>query len=292
MNILFQIDGGLGKSIMATAMVKVIKKRYKNANLIVITAYPDVFLNNPSVSKVYNTNNINGFYLKYVKDQKCKIFVEDPYRNEDFILDKPIKLLKTWCELYGLRYNNEQPELHLTQPELDYFKPYYTTDKPILAIQTNGGPTGIGYQYAWTRDIPEPTILELINHYKNDYTIIHIKREDQKIYPDTMQALDGYRSIAILLLLSSKRLLMDSFAQHMAAALNKKSTVCWVSTKPEIFGYKLHDNIKANPFTKEPSLHEAAYQPFALSQDIHSIPYNDLKEVFNTNKIIESLNNQ
>ena len=85
---------------------------------------------------------------------------------------------------------------------------------------------------------------------------------------------------------------MDSFAQHMAAALNKKSTVCWVSTKPEIFGYKLHDNIKANPFTKEPSLHEAAYQPFSLSQDIHSIPYNDLKEIFNTNKIIESINNQ
>tara|TARA_R110000796_G_scaffold75286_1_gene168950 strand:- start:201 stop:1079 length:879 start_codon:yes stop_codon:yes gene_type:complete len=292
MNILFQIDGGLGKSIMATAMVKVIKKRYKNSNLIVITAYPDVFLNNPNVSKVYNTNNINGFYLKYIKDQKCKIFVEDPYRNEDFILDKPIKLFKTWCEIYNLRYNNEQPEIYLTQPELDYFKPYYITDKPILAMQTNGGPIDIGYQYAWTRDIPEPTVLEIINHYKNDYTIIHIKRKDQKVYPDVMQALDGYRSIAILLQLSNKRLLMDSFSQHLAAALDKKSTVCWISTKPEIFGYKMHGNIKANPFTKEPSLHEAAYQPFSLSQDIHSIPYNDLKEIFNTNKIIESINQQ
>ena len=49
MNIIFQIEGGLGKSIMATAMVKVIKKRYKNANIIVVTAYPDVFLNNPDV---------------------------------------------------------------------------------------------------------------------------------------------------------------------------------------------------------------------------------------------------
>ena len=53
MNIIFQIDGGLGKNIMATAMVKVIKKRYKNANLIVITGYPDVFLNNPNVSETY-----------------------------------------------------------------------------------------------------------------------------------------------------------------------------------------------------------------------------------------------
>ena len=107
-----------------------------------------------------------------------------------------------------------------------------------------------------------------------------------------MQALDGYRSIAILLQLSNKRLLMDSFSQHLAAALDKKSTVCWISTKSEIFGYKIHDNINANPFTKEPPLHEAAYQPFALSQDIHSIPYNDLREIFDTNKIIESINKQ
>lgn len=292
MNIIFQIDGGLGKSIMATAMVKVIKKRYKNSNLIIVTAYPDVFLNNPYINEVYNTNNINGFYLKYIKDKNAKVFVGEPYRHSDFILDKPKKLFKIWCEMFGLHYNNEHPEIYLTQPEIEYFSPYYQTDKPILVIQPNGGPANLGYQYAWTRDIPEPTVLELIDHYKNNYTIIHIKRQDQKIYPDVMQALDGYRSIAVLLKLSSKRLLIDSFTQHLAASLNLKSTVCWVSTKPEIFGYKMHDNIKANPFTKEPSLHEAAYQPFALSQDIHSIPYNDLREVFDTNKIIESINKQ
>ncbi len=292
MNIIFQIDGGLGKSIMATAMVKVIKKRYKNANLIVVTAYPDVFLNNPYINEIYNPNDVNGFYLKFIKNQDCKIFVEDPYRRSEFILEKPKNLLKTWCELFGLRYNNEQPQVYLTQPEIDYFSPYYKTDKPILAIQPNGGPAGLGYQYAWTRDIPEINILEIIEHYKNDYTIIHIKREDQKIYPDTMQALDGFRSIAILLQLSNKRLLIDSFAQHMAASLNLKSTVCWIGTKPEVFGYRLHDNIKANSFTKEPNLTSAAYNPFGLSENIHNIPYVDLKEIFNTNKIIKSINNQ
>ena len=64
MNIIFQIDGGLGKSIMATAMVKVIKKRYKNSNLIVVTSYPDVFLNNPNIFEVHRTDQINGLYLK------------------------------------------------------------------------------------------------------------------------------------------------------------------------------------------------------------------------------------
>ena len=107
MNVIFQIEGGLGKSIMATAMVKVIKKRYKNANIIVITAYPDVFLNNPDVFEVHNINQINGLYLKLIKDQKCKIFTEDPYRNSDFITEQPIHLFKTWCKIYGLNYNNE-----------------------------------------------------------------------------------------------------------------------------------------------------------------------------------------
>ena len=144
MNIIFQIDGGLGKSIMATAMVQVIKKRYKNSNLIVVTAYPDVFLNNPQVSKIYRPEQMNGAYLKYIKDQDCKLFIEDPYRHTSFLTEKE-HLFKTWCKIYGLHYNNEQPKIYLTQPELDYFSPFYKLDKPILAIQTNGGPQGQGF---------------------------------------------------------------------------------------------------------------------------------------------------
>ncbi len=85
---------------------------------------------------------------------------------------------------------------------------------------------------------------------------------------------------------------MDSFAQHLATSIGVKSTVCWVTTKPKVFGYDLHDNILANPFTKEPQIQNSVYQPFSLAQDISSIPYNDLREVFDTNKIIESINKQ
>ena len=291
MNIIFQIDGGLGKSIMATAMTKVIRKRYKNAHIIVVTAYPDVFLNNPHINECFRIEQIGGAYLKYVKDQDCKIFIEDPYRHTSFLTEKE-HLFRTWCKIYGLNYNNEQPELFLTQPETDYFKPFYNVEKPIFAIQPNGGPIGQGFQYSWTRDIPEPTVNEIIQHYKEDYTIVHIKREDQYKYPDTLHALDSFRSIAILLQLSSKRLLIDSFGQHLSASMGKKSTVCWVTTKPKIFGYKLHDNIQANSFTKEPQIQNSVYQPFNLAQDVSSIPYNDLREIFETNKIIESINKQ
>ena len=288
MNIIFQIEGGLGKSIMATALVKVIKKRYKNSNLIVVTAYPEVFSNNPNIFEVHHIDQINGLYLSRIKDQKCKIFVADPYRDGDFITEAPISLFKTWCKIYGLNYNNEQPQIYLTQPEIDYYSPFYKTDKPILAIQPNGGPEIQNFQYSWTRDIPSITVNQVIEHYKESHTIIHIKRPNQLVYDGTLQAHDGFRSIAILLKLADKRILIDSFAQHMAAALDLKSTVCWVSTKPEIFGYNNNNNIKSEPFTKEPDLTSAVYNPFQLAQDVSSLPYNDLSEVFDINKIISS----
>lgn len=290
MNIFFQIDGGLGKSIMATAIVKIIKKKYKKSKLFVVTAYPDVFLNNPHVQQTFRTDEINGVYLKYIKDKKAKVFVEDPYRNSSFILEEE-HLFQTWSKIYGLEYNGESPELYLTKPEIDYFTPFYKVDKPILAIQPNGGPQGQGFNYSWTRDIPEPIVLDVINHFKEKYSIVHIKRKDQKEYPDTLHALDGFRSIAILLQLSQKRFLIDSFTQHLAAAMNKPSVVGWVTTNPGVFGYGLHTNILRNKFTKKPLLEQAAYAPFNLAQDISSIPYNDLNQVFDSNKIIQAIEN-
>ena len=291
MNIIFQVDGGLGKSIASTAVIAAIKNHYKKSKIIVVSPYPDVFLNNPNVYRTYLTSQINGLYLKYVKGKDCKIFACEPYTHNNFLTGEE-HLLRTWCKLCGVPYKGEQPEFYLTQAEIDDFTPYYQPEKPIFVIHPHGGPQGQGYQYSWTRDIPSSNMVDIINHYKNDYSIVHIKRENQRNYPDTLAALDGFRSIAILLQLSKKRLLMDSFAQHLAASIGVKSTVCWVTTKPEIFGYDLHDNILANPFTKEPQLQNSVYQPFNLAQDISSIPYNDLREVFDTNKIIESINKQ
>ena len=62
MNIIFSVDGGLGKSIMATAIVQAIKKKYKKSNLVVVTAYPDVFVNNPFVNRCLKGSEGNRIY--------------------------------------------------------------------------------------------------------------------------------------------------------------------------------------------------------------------------------------
>jgi hypothetical protein len=89
--------------------------------------------------------------------------------------------------------------------------------------------------------------------------------------------------------LSSKRLLIDSFAQHAAAALELPSTVCWIANKPEVFGYDLHDNIIANEFTTEPELRNAYLSKFNIAGELIEFPYNTEDEIFNVEAIIESL---
>jgi ADP-heptose:LPS heptosyltransferase len=288
MNIIFTIDGGLGKSIMSTAVLSAIKKQYPKAYIIVITGYPDVFIANPNVNKVLNHTQTNGIYKKHIMNKDCKVFIADPYNTSDYITESK-HLIEIWCEMFGITYNGEKPELFISKSEKQYFENFYKTEKPIMAIQTNGGGVGQPLQYSWTRDIPQTVVEEIISQFKDKYTILHIKREDQLSYPDTLQALDSFRSIAILLSLSEKRLLIDSSAMHIAQSLGLSSVVMWVGTNPHIFGYENNQNIVANPPTREINLEHNYYAKHLLFEDLGTIPYNDLNEMFDIDTIISAI---
>ena len=290
MTVVFHIEGGLGKHIVATALLKVIRKHHPEDTIHVVCSYPDVFKHNPAADHVHKNGEHGPFYATHIlgKESDCKIYYSDPYTHSDFILEQD-HIYSIWAKQWGLEYNQETPQIYLTQAEIDYYAPFYKTDKPILVIQPNGGPVGQAFNYSWTRDIPEPTVLKVIEEFKDSHTIVHIKREDQKKYPDTLHALDGFRSIAILLQLADKRLLIDSFAQHLAAAFNLPSTVCWVTTNPRVFGYTMHTNIQAKPGNLKVDFPNNLYQPFALSQDVSTCPYNKLEDVFDDQLIIKSL---
>jgi len=287
-NVIFLVDGGLGKSIMATAILKVIKKEYKKANIIVITGYPDVFIGNPNVNKVLHQQQAVGLYKSYIQNKDTKVFITDPYSTSDFITESN-HLLKIWCDLYGLKYNGELPEIFLSKGEKEYFAPFYKLDKPIMAIQPNGGAVGQPLKYSWTRDLPASVVNEVVSQFKNDYAILHIKRDDQLTYENTIGALDNWRSIAIMLTLSTKRLLIDSSSMHVATALNLPSVVGWIGTNPFVFGYDIHTNIFANDPTKEVNIESNSFTKHLLFEDISTLPYNDLSEIFDTQKIINAL---
>ena len=50
---IWHIQGGLGKNIAGTALIKDIKAKYPDRKLIMVTSWPEVFLNNPDVDRIF-----------------------------------------------------------------------------------------------------------------------------------------------------------------------------------------------------------------------------------------------
>jgi hypothetical protein len=190
--------------------------------------------------------------------------------------------------MYGIEYSGEKPEIYLTAREQKFFAAQYITDKPILLIQPNGGsPTDM--KYSWARDIPYDLMQDIVNEMCNDYHVVHVGREDQSKYQNTTPVNASFRQLCVLMSMSSKRLLIDSFGQHVAAAFNLPSTVCWIANKPEVFGYDIHDNIKANEFTVKPELRNSFLSEFNIQGDLLEFPYRSEAEIFDRDAILNSL---
>lgn len=291
MNIIFQINGGIGKCILATSIIEEIATQYPEDQLIVMSGYPEVFINNPHVDRAFAFGQSTYFYQDYIEGKDFKVWAHDPYLDTEF-LKQHEHLSVTWGRMYGLDIQNIAPHLYLTKREIEFFSNKYMSEKPILLMQTNGGAQNQELKYSWARDIPTCVVNPVIEEFKNQYHIVHIKREDQIGYQGTTPVTDGFRALTVLIGLSAKRLFMDSFGQHTAAALNKSSTVLWIANKPEVFGYPIHDNILANPETKTPELRHAYIQKYDIGGNIMEFPYNSELDIFNVDAVIKSIKNQ
>jgi hypothetical protein len=289
---LFHIEGGLGKHIAATAVAKCIKNNHSDRKLIVVCAYPEIFLNLNFVDRVFRIGNTPYFYQDYIKDKDILIFKHEPYFTTEHITKK-LPLIENWCKLYNLNYNYETPELvfNVRQQQLAYKK--WKKDKPILLLHTNGGPLKEQpYIYSWTRDIPHHISQELVSYYKKDYYIIQICRtEEQKIQGVDEVHFEHMSNSELILSLvySTKRILIDSSLQHAAMALNLPSTVLWIGTSPKIFGYNIHNNIVAN-LDDDFKLPDSYLFDYNFNGQVHECPIKDLRSIFDINHIIELTN--
>ena len=279
------------------SVAKVIKNTHPDRKLIVVCAYPDIFINLSYVDRVYQLGNTQYFYQEYIQDKDSLIFHHEPYYTTNHIHKKK-RLIDNWCDMYGLTYNNEMPEIKFNKLQYDVSKDYWSRKKPIMIIHTNGGVmSNDAKPYAWTRDMPTNIAQELIDHYKNDYHIYQItKVNSPKLEGAEHVFATAEKSLSIieffsLLLHSKKRILIDSSVQHAAAALKLKSTVLWNGTSPKVFGYDLHDNITTEiPYDFK--LPGSYLFDFDFNGNEIEYPFTEDVKLFDINKIIESVDKQ
>jgi signal peptidase I len=287
--LIWHIEGGLGKNVASTSLLKTLKEKYVDRKIIIVASYPDIFINNPHIYRVYRVGNTQYFYDDYIKDRDTIIFRHEPYYETNHI-NKRKHLIENWCELLKVDYENQLPELHFNLvQERNVTK--WMREKPIMIIQTNGGPSNSEMVYSWTRDIPFDISLQIADKYREEYHIIQVCKPSSRKIPN-VEVIDYELSnmeLFSLLNLSTKRILIDSCLQHVAAAFNLESSVLWIGTSPKVFGYTIHDNIVANTPTgniKHPNsyLFDYSFDGFAFE-----CPYYSIEEMFDINKLLEKL---
>lgn len=297
--VIWHIQGGLGKNISATALISDIKKKYSDRKLIMVVSWPDVFLNHPDIDKVYPIGNHPHFYETYIENKDTLIFMHEPYHQTGHITKKK-HLLENWCDLLGIEFKNQQPNIFINYAQ-NKLALKWAREKPILILQTNGGPFIPQLDphtnkpqvnpYAWTRDMPLEIAQSIVDKYSKDYHIIQITRQGgyglQGV--ERMDAQMSNIELFSLIAASRKRILIDSALQHVSAAFGLQSTVFWIGTSPKVFGYKLHNNIVAKLPKKANQLINSYTFDFQFDNNMHECPYMSINEMFDIKEVMNNL---
>lgn len=290
--VIFNPEGGLGKIIASTAVIKFIKQKYPEHKIVVITPWAEVFLNNPRVDRVLKSGMHPYFYKDYIEGRDSVVLKGEPYFNTKHLYSSQ-HLIKSWCELHDLPFEDDfKPELFYTPAETSYYAHNMQSDKPILVMQTNGGPYDLEKPYSWTRDMPHDQAQLLVNELKNTFKIYHIARASAPNLENVerVQDVPNKRLFLALLFRSHRRLLIDSCLQHAAAAFEMPSTVCWIGTSPTAFGYDIHDNFTPDKPKLNRGSHciDSLFFDYDFNGQEHEYPYDDFN-LFDLQKIHSNL---
>jgi hypothetical protein len=279
---IIQIEGGLGKNVMATAVVRAISKSHPDRKIVVVTAYPEIWDCNPRVHRIVPFSGMSYFHQDYVSGKDSIFFLHDPYRQTSCI-NRTQHLTEAWCDLCGVEWDGDIPEMYFTKLESDFVESIIAKDRPILLMHPFGGLHG---KYSWARDLHPSVAQEIADELSNDYRILQARREDQILLRNTESLNMNPRQLALSLLVSDKRILIDSYLQHAAAALGMESTVVWIGNSPKVLGYETHNNICFD--FERGNLRSSAYEPFDIFGDPSQVA--TPPEIFiDKKKIIESI---
>jgi hypothetical protein len=287
--VVWHIEGGLGKNIAATSLVSDVSKRYSDRKLIMVVSYPEIFLNNPMIHRVYRVGMTSYFYDDYIKDKDTIVFRHEPYFQSDHIMKKK-HLINNWCDLLDIKYTGQIPQLYPNAVQKNLVHSFMR-EKPILLIQTNGGSLNNDLPYSWTRDMPFYIANAAAEKFSATHHIIQVTRPNTPGIPGAetfFQPMTNFEQFS-LLAASEKRLLIDSSLQHAAAGMGLNSTVLWIGTSPINFGYNMHTNITANPPSGSNKLIDSYLFDYSFDGTPHECPYNDVSEMFDVAQILRSL---
>lgn len=277
-NLIVTVEGGIGKNLIGTAVVKSLKAAYPDKRIIVVAGCPEVFFYNPNIYKTFNFNNPLYFYDDYVNSDSQFIKFE-PYLDYGY-MNKEKHLIEAWCDTIGIPSIQNYPDLHFLESEDESAKIYVDTltennKKPLVLIQWVGGivpqdkkketfKSALAQMYR--RGLPLEHVEKIVKNLKDKgYTVGIVGHENFPEIEGTVKIFFPIRSTIALLKYAKTFIGVDSFLQHAAAADNieKKGIVCWGGTSPICLGYDRNINLRRQA-CKTPECHRPNSYAFDL----------------------------
>jgi hypothetical protein len=239
---LLHIIGGLGKVIMATAVVRSYKLAHPEDQIVVVSGYPEVFVNNPDVHRNFNFNT-PYLWQDYYSKPEIKIYAQDPYFTPQWVKNKPVHLIDIWCGELGIPSVQKTPLLYFSGPEVDELQSMIKVDKPLVVVQSTGGPNPAAR--AWTRNPPADEFNAFLEKFKDTHFILHLCLKETPVLEAVHQRIENLnRRQAIALVYYANEVIgIDSYAMHARAA----NTACGKST----FFFPLSESVEKLGYTKE-----------------------------------------
>lgn len=255
------ISGGLGKHICFTTLFRYIKEREPDSRITVISAFPEIFLNNPRIYR--NLHHLTSYVFDdYIEGTDFR--EGDPYKLLNYYTNKK-HINEIYPLAYGFKEENKDiyPEIYLDENELreaqDLVK---NSPKPIITLQTTGGNQRIG-QVKDPRDLngrdllPEVAqkIVDICN--LEGFNVIHVCLPHEY----KLKEVTGFKDLSIrkyiaLIPYIAGHIGIDSVMMHAVAAFKKPSLILWGCTNVNALGYPTMTNINRkacpNPMCSRP----------------------------------------
>jgi hypothetical protein len=288
---IFHIEGGVGKNIAATNVVRNIKKTYPDRKLVVVSPYPEIFVHNPYVYRVYKTGLCPYFYEDFIQDKDSLVFKHEPY-NSNEVINRKCSLAQAWCKSLDLEFDENKPELYFNNIEKQNSQVIFNSvnnGKPVIALQINGGISDKKNQinFNWFRDLPPMYAQNLVNKYSEKFHFVQIKNPGQIALEGVQQVDLNIREILLLLSQCKGAVAIDSLVQHAMAAFNKPSLVFWIGNSPVVYGYEMHSNLTATVPCSDNL--ESYLDPYPLNTQGHQCPSNyRMIDLFDSENISET----
>ena len=203
--------------IMATAVIASYKRQFPDAKVVVVSGYPEVFVNNPYVYKNFPFATTD-LWKNYYGNPDWKVSAHDPYMEESWIKNSPTHLIEVWCKMLGVDPVQKTPLLYFSGPELDELNAMIKVDKPLMVVQSTGGAHAAAR--SWTRNPPMSEFNDYLAQYMETHFVLHLAVPETPLLSNVHQRVDNLnrRQAMALIYYASAFVGIDSFGQHARAA--------------------------------------------------------------------------